>query len=467
MTATLTSDRQRELAVIYNDTIAFEWDSGTDRFSAAAGLAALFGRERGTIVTRDLVAGVVHKGDAERLAKFWTMRQGRFNETFRIRLPSGGQRWISLRGRCQRDGARVRLEGVAADVSPLRFGIDRLALQDAALYESEQRFAALADAMPQMVWSTLPNGDHDYYNARWYEFTGVPEGSTDGEGWNGMFHADDQERAWEIWRHSLATGEPYEIEYRLRHRSGTYRWVLGRALPIRDTEGNIVRWMGTCTDIDEAKRQADYSELLSHELSHRIKNIFAIIQSLIGLSSRRFPESRAFAAVLKDRVAALGRAHDFARPHSARSRPQHGETTLHQLAREILVPYPALEEGRIRFSGEDPVIDDSSATPLALIFHELATNASKYGALSTPDGLVTIDTALSNGDCRVRWSETGGPVLDDAPTQMGFGTMLSTVSVEQHLDGRIEREWRPEGLEVTFVCKTRNLARAEPEEEEE
>jgi PAS domain S-box-containing protein len=79
----------------------------------------------------------------------------------------------------------------------------------------------------------------------------VPAGSTDGEAWNGMFHPEDQPRAWELWRHCLATGEPYEIEYRLRHHDGSYRWVLGRALPIRDEGGAIVRWMGTCTDIDD------------------------------------------------------------------------------------------------------------------------------------------------------------------------------------------------------------------------
>lgn len=78
----------------------------------------------------------------------------------------------------------------------------------AALAESEARFRAIADSMPQMVWSSLPDGFHDYYNARWYEFTGVTPGSTDGEGWNGMFHPEDQNRAMARWRHSLETGEP-------------------------------------------------------------------------------------------------------------------------------------------------------------------------------------------------------------------------------------------------------------------
>ena len=127
----------------------------------------------------------------------------------------------------------------------------RLREQAQALAESEAKFRAITDSIDQMIWSTRPDGFHDFYNRRWYEYTGVPEGSTDGEAWNGMFHPEDQERAWAAWRESLATGEPYEIEYRLRHRSGQYRWVLGRAQPVRDAQTNIVRWFGTCTDIHD------------------------------------------------------------------------------------------------------------------------------------------------------------------------------------------------------------------------
>ncbi|UZK65380.1 PAS domain-containing protein [Sphingomonas sp. M1-B02] len=119
------------------------------------------------------------------------------------------------------------------------------------LRESEEKFRAIANSIDPMVWSTLPDGYHDYYNDRWYEYTGVPPGTTDGEGWAELFHPDDQARAWKLWGHSLATGEPYYIEYRLRHRTGTYRWVLGRAQPVRDADGRITRWFGTCTDIQE------------------------------------------------------------------------------------------------------------------------------------------------------------------------------------------------------------------------
>ena len=133
----------------------------------------------------------------------------------------------------------------------------RLSQREAELAESEQKFRAISDSIDQMIWSTTPDGLHDFYNRRWYEFTGVPEGSTDGESWNGMFHPADQERAWASWRHSLSTGESYHIEYRLRHRSGQYRWVLGRAQPERDKLGRITRWYGTCTDIHDLKVTQD------------------------------------------------------------------------------------------------------------------------------------------------------------------------------------------------------------------
>jgi PAS domain S-box-containing protein len=123
--------------------------------------------------------------------------------------------------------------------------------------ETEAAFRVFTDAMPQLVWMTRPDGYHDYYNRRWYEFTGAEEGATDGVGWSGMLHPDDRARTWETWQASLATGEPYEIEYRMRHHSGEYRWLLGRALPVRDRHGRIVRWMGTCTDIHQQKRNEE------------------------------------------------------------------------------------------------------------------------------------------------------------------------------------------------------------------
>ncbi len=120
-----------------------------------------------------------------------------------------------------------------------------------ALWESDARLQAITDSIDQMIWSTLPDGNADFYNQRWYDFTGAPRGSMDDEAWSLMVHPDDRDRAWAKWRHSLETGDLYEIEYRLRHRSGDYRWVLGRAVAMRDDAGEIVRWFGSGTDIQE------------------------------------------------------------------------------------------------------------------------------------------------------------------------------------------------------------------------
>lgn len=332
-----------------------------------------------------------------------------------------------------------------------------------ALRESDARFETLADALPHMVWSTLPDGYHDYFNSRWYEFTGVPRGSTDGEEWNGMFHPDDQERAWQTWRKSLATGKPYEIEYRLRHHNGEYRWTLGRAMPMHGADGTIVRWIGTCTDIHDAKHVASQNEILSRELSHRIKNIFAVIGGLIGLSARQEPGQKAFARELQARIAALGRAHEFVRPHSSHSAPQEFPELLHGVLRAILAPYPALGEGRLTLSGDDIAVDDRGATPLALLIHELATNASKYGALSTPTGEVRVSTTIVGDALELRWTEIGGPEISGAPERTGFGTILSELSIVQQLGGTIDREWRTEGVTVLCRVALKRLVRSSAE----
>lgn len=349
-------------------------------------------------------------------------------------------------------GAVVRWFGVNTEI-----GAQIRAEQ--ALRDSEAKFAVLTDAMPHMVWATLPDGFHDYYNAQWYAFTGVPAGSTDGAGWNGMFHPDDQLRAWARWNESLASGEPYEIEYRLRHNSGDYRWVLGRALPVRDAQGAITRWIGTCTDIHEAKLAAEHNELLNRELSHRIKNIFAVISGLVSFTGRQSAELRPVMNELLGRIAALGRAHEFARPHSPQSAPAFGESHLQGLLRELLDPYWSEDADRIVIIGDDVAIDDRGATPIALVIHELATNSAKYGSLSTPNGRVKIVVSRDDDALTVHWREAGGPVITGPPTHAGFGTHLAELSVGRQLGGSIAKIWHGDGLEVTIHLSAKRLHR--------
>lgn len=112
----------------------------------------------------------------------------------------------------------------------------------------------MAESMPQLVWSTTAEGYHDYYNDRWYEYTGMPREGEQGWNWRDFVHPDDLGPAMELWQRSLRNGDPYEVEYRLREAdTGAYRWFLGRAMPLHNADGRIVRWFGTCTDIDDAK----------------------------------------------------------------------------------------------------------------------------------------------------------------------------------------------------------------------
>ena len=327
--------------------------------------------------------------------------------------------------------------------------------------DQQQRFKVLADSMPQMVWSTPPDGLTDYFNARWYEFTGAPQGSTEGANWTSAFHPDDRARAWDAWNAAVATGDPYEIEYRLQNRDGDYRWVLGRALPMRDDKGRITRWFGTCTDIHDHKLALQERELISHELSHRIKNIFAVIGGLIGLSSRQHPELKPVADQLRERVIALGTAHDFVRPHSEASKPTRKQSSFHGLVEALLAPYQSKADERFAVSGIDPGIDDRSATPLALLFHELATNSAKYGALAVPDGRISLACSDDGQHTTLRWRERGAKMpADPANRPKGFGSRLIEMSVNQQLGGSLERTWHADGLECVVTIPTRSMSRS-------
>jgi PAS domain S-box-containing protein len=126
--------------------------------------------------------------------------------------------------------------------------------QAAALQESEGRFRDLANALPQVVWTTYPDGNVAFVNQRWYDFTGLtPEGFT-GRDWLAPVHADDRARAVERWDAAFAAPAPFEVEYRLRRADGAHRWHLVRAVPVRDRAERVISWVGAGTDIDDHKQ---------------------------------------------------------------------------------------------------------------------------------------------------------------------------------------------------------------------
>ncbi|WP_143092821.1 PAS domain-containing sensor histidine kinase [Arsenicibacter rosenii] len=148
----------------------------------------------------------------------------------------------------------------------------RLSHKNEKLQRLIQEFTFVTDFMPQLVWSTEPDGYHDFYNQRWYDYTGLSYEESKAEGWSRVLHPDDIVPTTKVWQHSLETGEPYEVEYRFRRHDGEYRWFLGRALPMRDESGQIIKWFGTCTDIDDRRKVADKLEYLVQSRTMELSN---------------------------------------------------------------------------------------------------------------------------------------------------------------------------------------------------
>lgn len=349
----------------------------------------------------------------------------------------------------QRDGLRVLARAVMRRLDARRKG------REAAARESEgaRTMREIADLVPAIIWSADADGRFDYYNSRWHEGTGLPR-PKDATGWLDVVHPEDTGNARVAWTASFAEGRPFESEFRLKQADGSWRWMMSRALPVHGNDGAVRRWHGTLTDIDDSHRRSETRDILARELSHRIKNIFAVVGGLVAIRARRHEAAQEFAAELNAAIRALGRAHDFVRPVEGAK----GDS-LRGLLGELMAPYSD-GDARVSLTGDDCQIGPHAATPLALIFHELATNSVKYGALSTDDGRVEIAIECCEPDemARIAWRERGGPVLAGQGTE-GFGTRLVKMSIEGQLGGRLDRRFGPEGLEIDLVIPAASIRR--------
>ncbi len=176
--------------------------------------------------------------------------------------------------------------------------------------------------------------------------------------------------------------------------------------PIRDSNGRIVGASKIARDISELKRTQERQQLLLREMNHRVKNLFALTSSIIGLSARSAKTAQELADSARERVAALARAHALTFSHGEPS-PQ--ATTLQSLIRAIVAPFDEPEAPRIILSGVDVPVAGGAVASLALLLHEFATNAAKYGALSSDEGTIAIDCLEDDENVVVTWTERGGP----------------------------------------------------------
>ncbi|GGD60147.1 hypothetical protein GCM10011411_20400 [Aurantiacibacter arachoides] len=350
----------------------------------------------------------------------------------------------------QREGLRVLAQAAMRRLAARRIRLSA----DRAIAEREERLRRVLEGLPQIAWSADEHGNFDYFNKRWAEQTGAPPpGSADA--WRPFIHPDDADRVLDEWQRCLDAGKSFEAEYRLRQADGSWFWMLGLGVPVSEHEGDPVRWFGTVTDIDEVRRALEERDLLAHELSHRIKNLFAVVIGLATLKARKDPAVQPFVAELTDVLRALGRANEFVRAgHASVS-----HDALRGLLGALFKPYrDGSGEDRVRITGDDVPVGAAAATPLALVFHELATNAAKYGALSVDEGHVTLTMTDEGETVHLTWQEHGGPAVIESG-ETGFGSRLVEMSVTGQLGGSWQRHFRADGLVIDLTVSKAAIAR--------
>ena len=260
----------------------WDWDIPSDLVMADPRLIALFGGEaswaREGVPPGEYIKAI-HPEDVRRVkaALGVAMKSGEpFHQEYRLLQKDGSVRWIDARGRCRFDaaGAPIRFPGAAVDVT------ERKASEQAA-EEASGRFRLLAEAMEEKIYTAVPTGEIEYYSRQWSEFSGMPLAQLAEEGWRTIMHPDDAAETARRWDEAFAAGTPFEFELRLRNREGAYRWHLSRAHPVRNAEGEILRWIGWSTDVDDQRR---FRERLERMVEERTNNLKASVAELEAFS---------------------------------------------------------------------------------------------------------------------------------------------------------------------------------------
>ena len=332
------------------------------------------------------------------------------------------------------NGTVVAASKIARDITE-----DRAIKQ--ALEDTELRFRLMADNISQLAWIATAEGELTWYNRRWYDYTGTTFEQMRGEGWRAIHHPDHLEQASARFFEAVRAGQEWEDTFPLRGADGQYRWFLSRAQPLRNTEGRILCWFGTNTDITEQLEAERRIELLMLEVNHRSKNMLAMIQSLARRSAARAGGNGDFVARLEQRIASLSVNQDLLVRRSWANVPM----------RELVeVQFQFLGEAAMQITraGPDLEISPSAAETIGMALHELATNALKYGALSAPEGRVALAWRSEGGNLAMEWSESAGPPVRE-PATRGFGSRLIADVPRGKHGAEVSMEYPPEGFRWT------------------
>jgi PAS domain S-box-containing protein len=349
------------------------------------------------------------------------------------------------------DGTIVGASKIVRDIS---VEVDR---RKAARF-AEERFRMLADNIDQLAWITDPTGYIEWYNKRWYEFTGTTLEEMRGWGWEKAHRPDHVDRVKQIWTNALAKGEDWEDTFPLRGADGEYRWFLSRAHPVRSEGGRIRYWFGTNTDITERREYESRIRLLLSESNHRAKNMLTIIQAMIHRIARDHPD---LVEQLGRRITALGANQDLLIKRDWRA------VSLGALVESQLSSVEDIRATRIVVSGLAMDVTAAAAEALGLALHELVANATKYGALSDQSGTVEVNWSVrdetgSEPRFSMAWIESNGPVVVK-PQSDGFGTSLIKRNVELALGAHVSLDFSATGMKWTIDAPLCRVAKTEEE----
>jgi PAS domain S-box-containing protein len=287
---------------------------------------------------------------------------------------------------------------------------------------------------------TNSGGVVEFVNQYFSDFIGRPREALLGDAWEGIIHPDDLAQAMAKRGDGWRRMEPYTWEARFPRHDGEWRWMRANVVPRFDDDGQFQGYVGISTDMTDIRLAEQRQQLLINELNHRVKNTLATVQSLAEQSSRQSRGKAEFKEKFLSRLMALSAA------HSRLTQASWDWTSLADVIADQLKLHGA--GARLTASGPDVLVPPTMALSLSLALHELATNAAKYGALSSPDGEAvfdwTVDRVSQDGRVELRWRESGGPPVQP-PAERGFGSRLLQM-VGRELGGEGRLDFAPDGL---------------------
>jgi PAS domain S-box-containing protein len=336
---------------------------------------------------------------------------------------------------------------VAERTAELKSSTTRLLLS-----EQLRSLALAAGRMGSWDWDAV-SGDFSW-DAGQYRIFGVDPDNFRPEPDNvrALIHPEDWERLRSALASVSAHGQTFQTEFRVHRPSGELRWCIGAAAASIDAARHVVGLSGVTVDITERKSAEERQTLLVREVDHRARNALAVVQSIIRLT--RAESKEAYVAAVEGRITALSRAHVLL----SQSRWQ--GANLSRILDEELAPYRRSEVEKISTTGPEVFLEPATAQILALALHELATNAAKYGALSSSFGRVKLSWELGPNQLVLQWVESGGPIVRP-PSSEGYGTRVIGASVERQLDGNATFDWQPDGLRFSMSIPLGERARPE------